>query len=62
MSMILVVRVVLTSFITPAHRIAFLAWIPGQGVQLDYAATIEILIQQLDNQRMLFKLERCVSC
>ena len=47
---------------TLAHGIALLAWIPGQGVQLDYAATIEILIQQLDNQRMLFKFERCVSC
>ncbi|EGO02004.1 hypothetical protein SERLA73DRAFT_104235 [Serpula lacrymans var. lacrymans S7.3] len=26
------------------------AWIPGQGVKVDYAAIIEILIQQLDNQ------------
>jgi hypothetical protein len=27
------------------------AWIPGQGVKVDYAAIVEILIQQLDNQR-----------
>lgn len=26
-------------------------WIPGQGVRVDYAAIIEILIQQLDNER-----------
>ena len=26
-------------------------WIPGQGVRMDYAAIIEILIQQLDPQR-----------
>ncbi|KAI5993628.1 vacuolar protein 14 C-terminal Fig4p binding-domain-containing protein [Pisolithus albus] len=26
------------------------AWVPGQGVQIDYAAIIEILIQQLDGQ------------
>jgi vacuole morphology and inheritance protein 14 len=27
------------------------AWVPGQGVKVDYAAIVEILIQQLDNQR-----------
>lgn len=27
------------------------AWMPGQGVKVDYAAIIEILIQQLDNER-----------
>lgn len=27
------------------------AWIPGQGVKIDYAAIVEILIQQLDDQR-----------
>ena len=26
-------------------------WVPGQGVRIDYAAFIEILIQQLDPQR-----------
>jgi vacuole morphology and inheritance protein 14 len=26
-------------------------WVPGQGVRIDYAAIIEILIQQLDPQR-----------
>ncbi|KAI6166239.1 vacuolar protein 14 C-terminal Fig4p binding-domain-containing protein [Pisolithus thermaeus] len=26
------------------------AWVPGQGVRIDYAAIIEILIQQLDGQ------------
>lgn len=30
------------------------ALVPGQGVRIDYAAIIEILIQQLDNQRELF--------
>lgn len=29
------------------------AWVPGQGVRIDYAAIIEILIQQLDGQRWL---------
>ena len=28
-----------------------LVWIPGQGVQVDYAAIVEILILQLDGQR-----------
>lgn len=28
-------------------------WVPGQGVRIDYAAIIEILIQQLDPQREL---------
>ena len=27
------------------------AWIPGQGVKIDYAAIIEILVQQLDGER-----------
>jgi hypothetical protein len=27
------------------------AWVPGQGVRIDYSAIIEILIQQLDGQR-----------
>jgi vacuole morphology and inheritance protein 14 len=26
-------------------------WIPGQGVQVDYPAIVDILLQQLDNQR-----------
>jgi len=26
-------------------------WIPGQGVRIDFAAIIKILIQQLDNER-----------
>lgn len=26
------------------------AWIPGLGVKIDYAAIVEILIQQLDDQ------------
>lgn len=29
-----------------------LAWLPGQGVRIDYAAIIEILIRQLDIDRM----------
>jgi vacuole morphology and inheritance protein 14 len=28
-----------------------LDWVPGQGVRIDYAAMVEILIQQLDTQR-----------
>lgn len=28
-----------------------LDWIPGQGVKIDYAAIVEILLQQLDEQR-----------
>ena len=31
-------------FVTPV-------WIPGQGVRIDYAAIIEILLQQLDGER-----------
>lgn len=27
-----------------------LAWVPGQGVQIDYAAIIDILIVQLDSE------------
>lgn len=27
------------------------AWLPGQGVRIDYAAIVEILLQQLDDQR-----------
>ena len=30
------------------------AWIPGQGVKVDYPAIIEIIIQQLDHQRACF--------
>ena len=30
------------------------AWIPGQGVKVDYPAIIEIIIQQLDHQRASF--------
>lgn len=26
-------------------------WVPGQGVRIDYAAIIEILIEQLEPQR-----------
>lgn len=29
----------------------FLVWILGQGVRIDYAAIVEILIQQLDSER-----------
>lgn len=32
----------------------FAVWIPGQGVKVDYAAMVEILIQQLDGQRTLY--------
>lgn len=28
------------------------AWVPGQGVRIDYGSVIEILIQQLDGERM----------
>lgn len=31
---------------------SYLAWIPGQGVRIDYSAIIEILIQQIDEDRM----------
>jgi hypothetical protein len=27
-------------------------WVPGQGVRMDYYAIIELLIQQLDPQRV----------
>lgn len=27
------------------------AWVPGQGVSIDYAAIVEILISQFDNHR-----------
>jgi vacuole morphology and inheritance protein 14 len=30
-----------------------IAWVPGQGVRIYYAAIIEILIQQLDSDRQL---------
>jgi vacuole morphology and inheritance protein 14 len=30
------------------------AWVPGQGVKIDYDAIIEILIQQLDGERRWF--------
>lgn len=33
------------------------AWVPGQGVRIDYAAIVEILIQQLDGDRMFI-----ISC
>lgn len=32
-------------------RSPVVAWVPGQGVRIDYAAIVEILIQQLDGQR-----------
>ena len=32
----------------------FAAWVPGQGVKVDFAAMVEILIQQLDGQRALY--------
>jgi vacuole morphology and inheritance protein 14 len=32
---------------------SFVAWIPGQGVSVDHAAIVEILIQQLDQTRAL---------
>jgi hypothetical protein len=32
----------------------FVVWIPGQGVKVNYAAIVEILIQQLDGQRTLW--------
>jgi len=31
-------------------------WIPGQGVRIDFAAIIKILIQQLDNERRFHNL------
>ncbi len=43
-----------TSAICDRHKIDRFSsvWIPGQGVRIDYAAIIEILIQQLDGDRM----------
>ncbi len=38
---------------TSAQQIFFAAWVPGQGVKVDFAAMVEILIQQLDGQRAL---------
>lgn len=32
------------------------AWVPGQGVRIYYAAIIEILIQQLDGERQLIPI------
>ena len=40
-------------FLKYQHSISTLAWIPGQGVRIDYAAIIEILIEQLDGERQL---------
>lgn len=31
-------------------RIMLTAWTPGLGVKIDYAAIVEILIEQLDDQ------------
>ena len=33
-----------------------IAWVPGQGVRIYYAAIIEILIQQLDTERQLIPI------
>ena len=38
---------------TSAPQTFFAVWIPGQGVKVDFAAMVEILIQQLDGQRAL---------
>ena len=35
------------------YKTFFAVWIPGQGVKVDFAAMVEILIQQLDGQRAL---------
>lgn len=35
------------------NQYLLLVWVPGQGVRIDYAAIIEILIQQLDGERQL---------
>src|SRR3984957_3400683 len=35
------------------------AWVPGQGVKVDYASIIEILIQQLDGQRRHSGISLC---
>lgn len=43
-------------FLTPVYvrpTNHFAVWIPGQGVKVDYAAIVEILIQQVDGQRTL---------
>lgn len=42
--------------VEPYHSIPISVWIPGQGVRIDYAAVIEILIQQLDGERQLYIL------
>jgi hypothetical protein len=40
------------SRMVPAHLADIVTvWIPGQGVKIDYAAIIEILIEQLDSER-----------
>lgn len=30
------------------------AWLPGQGVKVDHAAIVEILLKQLDDERALY--------
>ena len=39
------------------------AWLPGQGVKIDYASVVEILIQQLDGERerTAFVMLACVT-
>jgi len=44
-------------------KLTSLAWIPGQGVKIDYASIVEILIQQLDGERerSAFVMLACVT-
>lgn len=39
------------SYFLSADAVAVLAWDRGQGVSVDHAAIVEILIQQLDDSR-----------
>jgi len=38
---------------TSTLQTSFAVWIPGQGIKVDFAAIVEIFIQQLDGQRTL---------
>lgn len=44
---------VFTPRVRQLYKPSFAVWIPGQGVKVDFAAMVEILIQQLDGTRAL---------
>lgn len=50
MWMSVILEVSLRRYPIPSSTDLRLAWVPGLGVKIDYAAIVEILIQQLDDQ------------